>query len=172
MATLQATENAKSAADGVAKQVQQDGNNAVKTLDKLGISLDGVKSKTDKVAEAARALYAIHLAGGKLPAGVDFNGIQADMPEGAGWDKIKSQLLYGNRKGPNLDTGLPDANTELYKSVTADIKADAQQAAQWAKNTTALQAYKDAMNERLATDKASLQLRIDSIGMGQKEIAL
>ena len=98
MATLQATENAKSSADGVSKQVQQDGNDALKTLDKLGISLDGVKTKTDKVTAAAEALYKVHLAGGKLPAGVDFNGPQADAPEGAGWDRIKKQLLYGNKK--------------------------------------------------------------------------
>jgi hypothetical protein len=65
-----------------------------------------------------------------------------------------SKGVARSRKSPDLDSGLPDANTELYKSVTADIKADAQQAAQWAKNTTALNAYKDAMNERLATDKA------------------
>lgn len=96
---LQATQKQledSAAQKSVASDVQTAGDQAVQTLAKLGISLDGLKSKQDKVNEAAKAFYAIHLAGGKLPAGVDFNGHTADMPEGAGWDKIKAGLLGGH----------------------------------------------------------------------------
>lgn len=101
MKPLEDAASGKASAARVAQDVQAAGTQGVETLTKLGISLDGVKSKTDKVAAAAAALYAIHLAGGKLPAGVDFNGPAADIPEGAGWNKIKDQLLHGTRQRKN-----------------------------------------------------------------------
>lgn len=54
--------------------MQSDAKSAVQQLAELGISLDGVLTKEQKVTKAAEALYKVHLAGGKLPAGVDFNG--------------------------------------------------------------------------------------------------
>ena len=99
----QSSVDAAAAQVGVAQDVQAAGTKGVEELTKLGISLDGYKSKQDKVNAAAEAFYAIHLAGGKLPAGVDFNGPTADLPEGAGWNKIKDQLLHGkhHNTGPS-----------------------------------------------------------------------
>lgn len=51
----------------------------------------------------------------------------------------------------------------------ADIKAEAQQAAQWAKNTVAIQAYKDAINGQIAARQQDLDMQIASMGMGDKE---
>lgn len=106
----------------VSTSVQDAGDQAVQTLAKLGISLDGLKSKQDKVNEAAAAFYAIHLAGGKLPAGVNFDGPTADIPQGTGWDKIKAGLLSGHKKMA-LHNPEPNAYNTFSSQVGAlDVK--------------------------------------------------
>lgn len=78
-------------------------------------------------------------------------------------------MINGNQKAPDLDSGLPDANSLLAKSVQADIKADQQQLVQWAKNTAGLKEYQDAINGQIAARQKDYDAQLASIGLGSKE---
>jgi phage-related minor tail protein len=105
-AAQQAAQSQKSqaAADGVSKQVQADGNAAAKSIDTLTSSIDKAKERTDALAKAADDLYKIHLAGGKLPEGINFDGAAADVPQGPGWDRLQAEInkRYADPKGPKV----------------------------------------------------------------------
>lgn len=82
------------ALQGVKQEVQAAGTQGVQTLARLGITLDELTTKQQKINQAARALFAIYQAGGKLPAGVYFHGLIADQPQGPGWARIKSLIEH------------------------------------------------------------------------------
>lgn len=98
-------EQSDAAAQGTAKEVQSEGIAAAQRIDQLTTSLDRAKQRQDALNKAAEDLYKIHLAGGQLPAGVNFNGPVADMPQGAGWEKIVAEInkRYADPKGPKND---------------------------------------------------------------------
>ncbi|MGA7439511.1 MAG: phage tail length tape measure family protein, partial [Luteibacter sp.] len=92
------------AADGVSKQVQADGKLAAQSIDALTSSLDRAKQRTDALAKASEDLYKIHLAGGKLPEGINFDGPVADVPQGPGWDRLQAEInkRYADPKTPKV----------------------------------------------------------------------
>lgn len=80
------------ASKGVSQQVQADGKAAAESIDQLTMSLDRAKQRQAALNKAAEDLYKIYRAGGTLPEGINFNGPVADMPQGAGWDKLKAEI--------------------------------------------------------------------------------
>ncbi len=90
------------AAKGVAKQVQAEGVAAAASIDQLTTSLDRAKQRQEALNKASLDLYKIHLAGGKLPEGINFDGPTADTPQGAGWVKLKAEIekRYADPKVP------------------------------------------------------------------------
>lgn len=120
MKPLQDAQHAAAQSKADAAALQKAGNEGVETLAKLGINLDGIKNKQDKVREAATALFNIWRAGGQLPKGVSFTGPIADVPVGAGWDKIKAQLLGGG-KGADLDRLGVNAGVAAVQSQLATL---------------------------------------------------
>ncbi|TPG50670.1 phage tail tape measure protein [Rhodanobacter glycinis] len=111
----------------VVQGVQDDGVEATQTLAKLGITLDGLKTKQEKVNDAAAALYKAHLAGVNFP-GVNFNGSAADLPQGAGWDAIVKKLNPPKKakRAPEIsayDTFSSQVDALDVKSISADSAA-------------------------------------------------
>jgi lambda family phage tail tape measure protein len=111
----------------VLQGVQDDGVEATQILAKLGITMDGLKTKQEKVNEAAAALYKAHLAGVNFP-GVNFNGSAADLPQGAGWDAIVKKLDPPKKakKNPEVsayDTFSSQVDALDVKTITADSAA-------------------------------------------------
>lgn len=106
VAARDAAQQAKTsaAAEGLSKQVQTEGNAAAERIDKLSLSLDRAKQRQQALNEAAADLYKVHLAGGKLPDGINFDGAAADAPQGAGWDRLKAEIekRYADPKSPKV----------------------------------------------------------------------
>lgn len=159
MQPLEAAASGAASAQQAAQDVQAAGTQGVETLARLGISLDGLKNKQDKVNAAAAAFYAIHLAGGKLPDGVDFNGPAADTPEGPGWEKIKAGLLAAKR---------PKKDPEVSAFSTFQSQVDALDT-NHAAETQAEKQYADAIDKKNAALQQSIDNQVASVGMGAKE---
>ncbi|MEO5626921.1 MAG: phage tail length tape measure family protein [Dokdonella sp.] len=89
---------AKSAGDAISQQGAAEAIAASDRIDKLSTSLDKAKQKQLALNEAAADLYKINSSGGKLPAGVNFDGPIADQPQGPGWQKIQDEITakYGD----------------------------------------------------------------------------
>lgn len=165
---LQDAANAAAQSKADAAALQQAGNEGVETLAKLGIGLDGVKTKADKVKEAATALWNVWRAGGQLPKGVSFTGPIADVPVGPGWDAIKSKLLSdGHSRKPkdNSDKLRQMALDDFQKEIEAQGKLDdAQQ-----KSADEVKAFTANLDAQLQTRKQVLALQVAEVGMGTKE---
>ena len=113
---------------GIQQEVQAAGTQGVQTLARLGITLDELTTKQQKLNQAARALFAIYQAGGKLPAGVNFNGPLADQPEGPGWARIKSLIEHpGGATGAAMKrhgraSHVTDWMSQAWKQAAANLR--------------------------------------------------
>lgn len=153
-----AAKNAQSqaAAQGLTKQVQSEGVEAAARIDQLATSLDRAKQRQDALNKAAADLYKIQLAGGKLPEGINFNGPAADMPQGAGWDKLKAEIekRYADPKvaTPKINTKeAVNAQQELIQMLNQLQGQLDPTAAAWAKyNETVARATKQAEEAKKA----------------------
>ncbi|MGO4699800.1 phage tail length tape measure family protein [Dyella sp. 2RAB6] len=152
----QAQEDRDRASAATAAQVQSEGNAAATRIDQLTLSLDRAKQRQDALNKAAADLYKIHLAGGKLPEGVNFNGAAADTPQGAGWDRIKAEIekRYADPKvaTPKLNTKeAVNAQQELIQMLNQLQGQLDPTAAAWAKyNETVARATKQAEEAKKA----------------------
>ncbi|MEI7036431.1 phage tail length tape measure family protein [Fulvimonas yonginensis] len=149
------------AAQGVAQQVQTEGKAAAEAIDKLTTSLDRAKQRQDALNEAAENLYKIHLAGGKLPEGVNFEGPQADMPQGPGWDRLKKAIeqRYADPKSSNAGAREAEAQARAAAAAQQGLLQSLQQmqgqldpaAAAWVKyNQAVAQANEQAAQAKKA----------------------
>lgn len=64
------------------------------------------------------------------------------------------------------------ARKNLQDAIKKEIELDKQQLEQWARNTTAVANYRQAMEDKLKTDQAAINLQVASVSMGQQELAL
>jgi phage-related minor tail protein len=152
----QAQADSNRAAAATASQVQSEGNAAATRIDQLTLSLDRARQRQEALNKASADLYKIHLAGGKLPDGVNFDGAAADMPQGAGWDRIKAEIekRYADPKvaSPKINTKEAiNAQQELIQMLNQLQGQLDPTAAAWAKyNETVARATKQAEEAKKA----------------------
>jgi phage-related minor tail protein len=152
----QAQDDRERAAAATSAQVQSEGNAAATRIDQLTLSLDRARQRQEALNKAASDLYKIHLAGGKLPDGVNFGGPAADVPQGAGWEKIKAEIekRYADPKAstPKLNTKESvNAQQELIQMLNQLQGQLDPAAAAWAKyNETVARATKQAEEAKKA----------------------
>ncbi|KAF1009057.1 MAG: hypothetical protein GAK28_00690 [Luteibacter sp.] len=116
---LQAASDNAAAAERVRNRVQSEGNEGAAYIDALVGSLDKAVERQNALNKAATALYNTHLAGGKLPDGVNFNGPVADEPQGPGWDRIRTEInkRYADPKVKDTSNALAEAQKQLQEQI-------------------------------------------------------
>lgn len=96
---------------------------------------------------------------------------QADQQIKDARDAYNSALKKDRPKDDDIDAQVL-ARKNLQDAIKKEIELDKQQLDQWARNTTAVANYRQAMEDKLKTDQAAINLQVDAISMGQQELAL